>query len=744
MSSDENLRYTHYMRHCLIWLCGLLWTLPLSGQIMDGIQTESTRTVEDLIKDVFIKGNCKNVSNITAIGDTEISIGEFSNSESIFGFDSGIILSTGDILLADGPNLSIDESHSFNRESIDEDLSILATDDLFDVTGIEFDFVPLDSRVTFQYVFASEEYCEFVGTSFNDVFGFFVSGPGINGTFDNEAINVALLPGTNTNVSINNVNHLDNTEFYVSNETSTDVQNCNKEFVDSFQDLIEYDGFTISLLADIEVIPCETYHIRLVLGDVGDAMLDSAVFLESQSFDLGEKVNVRTEVPGQDEPIAYENCLDAQIVFTRSEFNRLGEACTIEYSLTPESEAINGVDFEEIPLSVTIPAGDTSTVVPIILIDDGIAEGPERLQLQFEYACDCLAPSSSELLILDMEDWSVTIDDISACADQSFTLVPDIVDGVPPFDYQWDTGAQSDTLQASLDESVTYSLTVTDLCGTSRAAEVDVDIQSQPSARLTGTFDLCETMDAGIPLVLEGQPPWQLSYSLDGEPQPPINDIQSSPYFLQTTTPGRYQLTAFSDAHCEGLVTGEAEVGFITFQIETEVTAASCKYSYDGSIAVTQLDAIPPFSLEWDTDTGDDNSLTELKSGSYTLSITDANGCLYAHEVVVPAISDDVEECLPIYLPNVFSPDNDGVNDIFSIYVDDRTSIERILALQVYDRWGGLVYEQRDFIPDNGETGWRGDSGGSALSGGVYAYKVTVMLTDGQVLVLAGDITLLK
>ena len=100
------------MRHCLIWLCGLLWTLPLSGQIMDGIQTESTRTVEDLIKDVFIKGNCKNVSNITAIGDTEISIGEFSNSESIFGFDSGIILSTGDILLADGPNLSIDESLS--------------------------------------------------------------------------------------------------------------------------------------------------------------------------------------------------------------------------------------------------------------------------------------------------------------------------------------------------------------------------------------------------------------------------------------------------------------------------------------------------------------------------------------------------------------------------------------------------------------------------------------------------------
>ena len=108
-------------------------------------------------------------------------------------------------------------------------------------------------------------------------------------------------------MSINNINHLDNETFYVSNITTTDAQNCQIPFIPSFQDSIEYDGFTITLTASFQVIPCETYHIRLVIGDVGDANLDSAVFLESKSFDLGEKINVRAEVPGRSEAIAYES-----------------------------------------------------------------------------------------------------------------------------------------------------------------------------------------------------------------------------------------------------------------------------------------------------------------------------------------------------------------------------------------------------------------------------------------------------
>jgi len=288
------------------WLGCLCLSFTLLAQNEDRIRTENDLGAEDLIKNVFIKGNCRNVSNISAIGDEIVSIGQFENGGEIININDGIILTTGDIALAEGPNNDNEATLSLGTVSTDSDLSELATDSLFDATGIEFDFVPIGNRVTFRYVFASEEYCEFVGTAFNDVFGFFVSGPGINGEFDNNAINVAIVPETDDVVSINTINHLDNNNFYVNNATNIDAESCDIDFVALFADFIEYDGFTVPLTASFEVIPCETYHIRLIISDVGDDRLDSAVFLETNSFDLGEPVSVRAEVPGSSEPISDE------------------------------------------------------------------------------------------------------------------------------------------------------------------------------------------------------------------------------------------------------------------------------------------------------------------------------------------------------------------------------------------------------------------------------------------------------
>ncbi len=719
--------------------------LPAIFLAQSSLQTENNLGVEDLIKDIFIKGNCKNVSNITAIGDEIISIGQFKNGVNIININDGIILSTGDIALAQGPNISSEASYSFDSYSTDPDLSRLATDSLFDATGIEFDFVPLNEKVTFRYVFASEEYCEFVGSPFNDVFGFFVSGPGINGTFENNAINVATLIGTNEDVSINTVNHLSNTNFYIDNVTNLDAENCMIISNPAAQDEIEYDGYTIRLTASFQVIPCETYHIRLIIGDVGDDALDSAVFLESKSFDLGEKVNLRAEVLGRDEPIAYEDCVDGQFVFKRSSLTDINEDCTIEYSISPESTATNGVDFLEIPMSITIAAGDTNFILPITIINDNITEGTENLKLQFEYECDCIDPSQSELFINDPPvELSINLDDATACANQAFTLTPEVTDGVPPFNMLWETGEMTDSLEVIATEPTNYKVTVTDFCGNTDSITAEIGVQEIPTATLMGDYDLCEIVDVGIPVQMGGNPPWKIQYSIDGIEQTPIENIQTNPFFLNSTTEGTYALTAFNDSFCEGRFTGSADVEYSSFDISTEVVAPTCLNSADGSIEITQLDAIAPFSIDWNIETPDERFLQNLKAGIYTLNILNGEGCLYKKDFDLTATSSNDEACVPIYIPNSFSPNNDGINDIFTVFYNPLNGIENIISMQIYNRWGSLIFEEANFISDNGTSGWSGDFNGKPLDTGVYVYKIQVAFEDGSTQLLSGDVTLFR
>ncbi len=730
------------MSRFFTFLFFLILTFNLYTQ-EEGIRTKNNLGVEELVKNVFIKGNCRNVSNITAIGSETISIGQFENGGDIIDINDGIILSTGDIDLAEGPNHSSDASFAFNITSEDADLNVLATSTLFDATGIEFDFIPLDNRVTFRYVFASEEYCEFVGSTFNDVFGFFVSGPGINGTFDNNAINVAKLALTNEDVSINNVNHLSNENFYIDNVTNLDAENCMITSSPAAEDLIEYDGYTVALTASFQVIPCQTYHIRLIIGDVGDANLDSAVFLETNSFDLGEGVNVQAEVPGTDEPIAYESCVDGQFVFTRNDLTNLNEDYVISYSISPESEAINGIDFVEIPLSVTIPAGETSVVLPITILEDNILEGPEKLKLDIMYNCDCIDPSNSELIIDEATDFSVNLEPINVCPDQLFSITPEIIGGIAPYDFLWETGANTEVLETSITTPTQMTVEVIDFCGISSTGIIDLTIQEIPAGFLMGTYDLCEISESGIPVQLEGFPPWNISYSINDVEQLPIENIQTNPFYLSAPLEGTYELTAFEDAYCEGIVEGAAEV-ISSFVIDTNVIQPSCVNSSNGSVEIIQLDAVAPFSFGWDIETEDDYLLEDLIAGTYTLTLIDGDGCSYERAYELTPISEDLKSCIPIYVPNIFSPNKDGVNDTFSIFFEEGSGVASIISLQIFSRWGELVFEQSNFIPINGATEWKGEFKGKPLDMDIYVYQILIALEDGETLLVDGDVMLLR
>ncbi|HHS95424.1 MAG TPA: hypothetical protein ENJ45_02460, partial [Phaeodactylibacter sp.] len=187
-------------------------------QKMAVLAVDYNYTTEQLIQDIFIGGGCFDVANVQAIGNTS-GIGHFSQGAASVVLDEGVILESGNITNAPGPNNAGNAGNDLGTTG-DPDLELLGAGTIYDAVGIEFDFTPTVPVVNFDYVFASEEYCEYVGSQFNDVFGFFISGPGFNGPFTNGAENIALIPATTTYVAINTVNHNQNTAYFNGNHSN--------------------------------------------------------------------------------------------------------------------------------------------------------------------------------------------------------------------------------------------------------------------------------------------------------------------------------------------------------------------------------------------------------------------------------------------------------------------------------------------------------------------------------------------
>lgn len=260
-----------YSKRTYILIPCLLFALSSGAQLTVDSTFSPALMVQTLL------GAGVTATNITFTGDTVHASGFFSEPSGAFGVSSGIMLTSGTISNAPGPNNS--DFEGFDNLLPGDALLDLYTSTTLgtnDACVLEFDFTSISDSVEFNYVFGSEEYNEFVFQGFNDVFGFFISGPGIVGQQ-----NIALVPGTNTPCSIDSINN----GYTLTGQASTGpCMNC-QYYVDNFQGTVmQYDGYTTVLTARAGVIPCETYHIKLAIEDVSDGVYDSGVFLEGGSF----------------------------------------------------------------------------------------------------------------------------------------------------------------------------------------------------------------------------------------------------------------------------------------------------------------------------------------------------------------------------------------------------------------------------------------------------------------------------
>lgn len=434
------------------------------------ITTSNTLTPQQLVNNILI-GSGVTVSNVTfngsAVSAQSIQTTALSFTATGFPFNSGVYLrtSTGNMIT-------------------DADLSAISTNTITNGAILEFDFVPAGDSLVFNYMFASAEYPTYVCSGFNDVFGFFISGPGISGPFTNGAENIALVPGTNVPVAINTVNS--GTAGAAGTASTCAAQDPNWQSNSVYYTTLYanysgegYNGGTVSLPALAQLQCGQTYHIKLAVSNVGDTALDSGVYLEGGSFN-SDAIEVAIATVSGDTTVV-EGCTTADLMFIRPQ-SQLSDTLIINYDIGGTATMID--DYDTLSNPVTFFPGDDTVSITINPLADGISDNNESIIITVTTVNQCgdTITSTGTLWIVDSVNINISaIDPVVGCENDSVMVVASASGGTAPYTYSWSNGQVGDTSYLSTVTGVTsgdsiYVLTVTDACGYTNTDTVTVTL----------------------------------------------------------------------------------------------------------------------------------------------------------------------------------------------------------------------------------------------------------------------------
>ncbi len=380
------------------------------GVLFGQISVTGNLTAQQLAE-VFAGSNIT-VSNAVLNG-SPVASGSFTSTG--FNFASGVILSTGTLDNCVGPNDDPNTSDNLGYPG-DAEMEALGGSNSWDAISLEFDFIVQSSSVQFEYIFGSEDYPEAAPPnqpSFNDVFAFYISGPGIVGSE-----NIARIPGTVDPVTIDNVNPVTNSQYYVDNNGGQEIQ---------------FDGYTVPLVAFKNgLTPCETYHLKLIISDIHNTNRNSAVFLKENSFVQENVLGVEAQTVNSD-GVALEGCIDASFTF---EFDQVSNQDRV-INFQVGGSAVNGVDYAFVDTSITIPAGDLQGTVTVDAFSDGITEGQEYIELIYPSG-GCVGGFDTVLLFINDAqpiDFTLTGTDLNCFGNNSGEILVNASGGFPAYTY---------------------------------------------------------------------------------------------------------------------------------------------------------------------------------------------------------------------------------------------------------------------------------------------------------------------
>ncbi|MEL6274152.1 MAG: gliding motility-associated C-terminal domain-containing protein, partial [Bacteroidota bacterium] len=303
--------------------------------------------------------------------------------------------------------------------------------------------------------------------------------------------------------------------------------------------------------------------------------------------------------------------------------------------------------------------------------------------------------------------------------------------GSAPFSYIWDGQGNIDSINEILPG--TYNLTVTDANGCQEERTFTIAIESPVELEILTEHPFCSGESSGSISLLPTGTNSQLW----------LNGLFSGELDAITNLPaGDYELMILDTLGCEQ-----------TFAIElTNPVGFSILLPPDTILRIgdslriqPQMTGISPSGARYQwyptdfisCDTCAFTYTRPFRFMEYVLTVFDPDGCSQTDSIKI--YIDDRER---VYIPNAFSPNNDGINDQFTVFAGPE--VERIELLQIHERWGGMVYSAENFPPNQPTYGWDGTYTGRRLNPGVYVYHIRMRLFSGEVVSLAGEVVLLR
>ncbi|WP_426432018.1 choice-of-anchor L domain-containing protein [Winogradskyella sp. HB-48] len=668
---------------------------------------QTTYTVEQLVQDILIGGECAQISNITYSTGTDFGeengIGYFSmQGDGIgFPFDEGIILTTGDANLASGPNVNAmsDGSSAWPGDTdLENAVGITTTNN---ATIIEFDFVPLAQEISFDFLMASEEYNGNTGgtfeCTFSDAFAFLLTDS--NGV----TTNLAVLPNTTTPILVTNI-HLANPGCDAENEEYFGG------YIPDNLPPISFDGRTTVFTAQSAVNIGETYHIKLVIADQSDSAFDSGVFLKAGSFDLGE-LDL-----GEDITIASGEaaCLGEPVVLDTG-------APNLNHFWFKNGIVIDGENSST--LTVTEPDLYTAQVIfssQCFLIDEILVEflQPPALNEDPSDLESCSATGEAPFFLsdndtvvlgnLDPNNHTISYHLSESDADTNTDAITD---------EPYTNISNPQTVYVRVEDNTTgcHSVAPFDLIVIEPSHTADSVDYTECGNGIEAEFDLAShALD-----ILNEQDPSQFIVSYHTSQVDAENGENALPNFY--TSSGETVYVRVESVSYEGCyVTNSFELIVGTLPLATFDPEYNYEVCPNATVPIT-IGIIPDnftaadVSVTWLLDgvviAGASGLAldTVLVSGDYSAEITfNATGCTNTITTTVA----ELDSCI---FPEGISPGvSPGLNDRFDL------SSFNVVRLEIYNRNGTLVYSKNNYVDE-----WEGQTNdGEELPVGTYFYTV--------------------